>query len=441
MKKEHSSGRSTGKPSLAAEVLHRLQSAREAITSGRYQQAAALTTEALALLGEGSNHPLLRFSLLLERGRARVLAGDYTALTDFQAVRAGSSDPLQRAEALVGIGDCYSGTGDYSTAEEAYLMALDEARACNSSLCSVRSLLGLGTLCWKEGRVERAIELLQEAREMLLSSPDAYELGRVLLSLGIAYAYSGRMDRAIEAYSESLRCFRSLGDEHRAAAALNNLGEVYQELGNLERALQYHEEAITLGVGVGAERIEVDVTRNIGVDLLLMGRYSEAMMCLEKALSRAREIRDKDLTLQALYSLGEAYLRQGKVERAKALVSELAAEATAVRGELHLTRARFLEGRIYLATGEREAAHQVLQQALAEAHALPSRFLLWQLHAALGRATENPEVAQVHFRIASDFILQTADPLEDSDLRSHFLEQPEVRAVLERAKKGARNEG
>jgi tetratricopeptide (TPR) repeat protein len=413
------------------------QEARQAISGGRYQQAVDLANEGLALLEEippTEGRERLRFVLLLERGRARALSGDYAALADFQAVRSGSQEPALRAEALVGIAHCYSGTGDYQTAESAYRIALEEALENRSDLVCIRGWIGLGALFWRQGRIEEAVQALHEAHTVLQRKPDIYELGRVLINLGIAHTFAGRLDKAITAYHEALKCFRTLQDDHRAAAVLNNLGEIYQELRDLDQALRYHEEAITLAVEAGAERVEVDITRNIGVDLLLMSRYSEAMMCLEKALSRAREIGDKDLALQALYSLGDALLRQGSVERAMAVAGELTAEAEAVGSELHIARAKFLQGRSHLACGERRAAQAVLQEALKGAHALPSRVLLWQLHAALGRTAEDPEIAQVHFRIAADFIRQTAEPLNDSELRSRFLEQPEVQAVLERAK-------
>lgn len=436
MKTHNLSSPSNTAVSLEA-IRRKGQEAQQAIACGHYRQAVELADEGLALLESilpSNEQERLRFHLLLERGRARSLSGDYAALPDFQAVRADSKEPAQRAEALVGIADCLSGTGDYQTAENGYRMALEEAQEGGYDLCCIRSWIGLGTLCWKQGRMEEAVQALRQAREILHRTPDVYELGRALLNLGIAHTFAGRLEQAITAYNEALRCFRTLRDDHRTAAVLNDLGEIHQELRDLERALQYHEEAIALAVGVGAERIEVDITRNIGVDLLLMSRYSEAMMCLEKALSRAREIGDKDLSLQALYSLGDALLRQGKVERAMAVAGELAAEATAARSELHAARAKFLQGRSHLARGERKTAQAVLQNTLKDAHALPSWMLLWQLHAALGRATEDREVAQVHFRIAADFIQQMTEPLNDPVLRSRFLEQPEVQAVLERAR-------
>ncbi len=418
-----------------------LQNAREATVGGRYQQAAQLATDGLNMvdaLPPSPERDLLRWDLLLQRGRARFLMGDYDATSDFETVRQQSSDPVQRTEALIGIADCHNGMGDYLTAEEEYQIALREAETHQSDISRIRAWIGWGTLCWKQGRIEEAIQTLNRARTALQRTPDLYELGRTLLGLGIAYDFAGQFEEAINSYEDALKCFRSLHDDQRTAATLNNVGELYQELRDLDRALPYHEEAARLASQSGAERVSIDITRNIGVDLLLMGRYSEAMMCLNQALSQARAIRDKDLALQALYNLGDAFLRQGEVDRALAIAGELADEAAAIHSELHAARARLLQGRAYLARGDRSMAQSVLQAALGHAHAIPSRWMLWQLHAALGRATDDPEIARIHFRIAADFIHQIADPLSDPQLRSRFLSQPEVQAVLRRAEETQR---
>ncbi|MGQ9467249.1 MAG: tetratricopeptide repeat protein [Anaerolineae bacterium] len=417
-------------------VRQLLRRAREETASGHYHQAVQRTTEGLDLLDSLPSSPErehLRWELLLHRGRARFLMGDYAGLADFQTVRDRSPDPVQRAEALIGVADCHNGMGSYAVAEEEYQTALQEAEASRSDICRIRAWIGLGTLCWKQGRIEEAIRILNQARSALQRTPDLHELGRVLLGLGIAYDFAGQIEEAIAAYEDALKCFRSLQDGHRTAATLNNVGEIYQELRDLERALRYHEEAIRLASQSGADRVSIDITRNLGVDMLLMGRYSEAMLALNQALSRARAIHDKDLALQALYNLGDAFLRQGEVDRALAIAGELADEAAAIRSELHAARAQLLQGRAYLARGDRSTAQNILQAALGHAHAIPSRWLLWQLHAALGRATNDPQIAQVHFRIAADFIHQIADPLSDPNLRSRFLSQPEIQTVIRRA--------
>lgn len=413
-----------------------LRRAREETVSGHYQQAVQLATEGLDLLDTLPSSPErehLCWDLLLQRGRARFLMGDYTGLSDFQTVRDQCSDPMQQAEALIGAADCHNGMGSYAVAEEEYQTALREAEASGSDISRIRAWIGLGTLRWKQGRVEEAIRILNQAQSALQHTPDLYELGRVLLGLGIAYNFAGQIEKAIATYEDALKCFRSLQDDHRTAAVLNNVGEIYQELRDLDRALLHHEEAMRLASRSGADRIAVDITRNLGVDMLLLGRYGEAMLALNQALSQARAIRDKDLALQTLYNLGDAFLRQGEVDRALAIAGELTDEAVAIRSELHAARAQLLQGRAYLAQGDRSRAQNILQAALGHAHAIPSRWLLWQLHAALGRVTDDPQIARVHFRIAADFIHQIAEPLSDPQLRSRFLSQPEIQAVIRRA--------
>lgn len=405
--------------------------------SGRYREAVELADEGLNLLKSGprgQERERTRLDLLLERGHARVLMGDYAARADFETVQNRGEQRVQQIIALIGIADCQGGSGEYEAAESNYRQAIQEAKEEDSDLGIIRGWRGLATLFWKQGRIDEAVHAASQARTILQRAPDVCELGHAVLNLGIAQQLAGRLDQAIVAYEEALNCFRTLGDSHRVAAVLNNLGELHQELRDLNRALQYHEEAVRVAIEVEAERMEIDIVRNIGVDLLLMGRYSEAMIALNKSLTQARQLGDKDHTLQALYSLGDACLRQGDVARAMQIAEELVAEARAVKSEFHAARAKYLQGRAHLARGERGAAQAVLQDALGEAHALPSRILLWQLHAALGRASDDPNLAQIHFRIAADFIKQTVEPLKDPEMRGRFLEQPEVRAVLERAK-------
>lgn len=422
--------------SLLSAVERCLEAARQAIYGGRYREAVERVDEGLTRVGQldpSSERERLRLGLLLTRGRARVLGGDYAALSEFEVVQAQALDPVQRIEAGIGLADCYSGTGEYEAAERGYSQALEEAQAGQHHLCSIRCWIGLGALLWKQGRVEEGVRVLRRALDALRRTPNVYELGHALLNLGVAHSLGGQLAEALTSFEEALKCFRASEDDHRTAAVLNNLGELHQELRDLERAMEFHQEAASLAAQAGEGRIRVDVIRNLGVDLLLLGRYTEAMARLNEALSAARQIGDKDLTLQALYSLGDAYLRQGEVERAMAVASELAAEAEVIRSELHVVRARLLEGRVYLARGEYQAAQAVLQDALTSVHSLPSRTLLWQLHAALGRASADPQVAQVHFRIAADLIRQTAEPLPSAHLRARYLGQAEVQAVLQGA--------
>jgi hypothetical protein len=78
-------------------------------------------------------------------------------------------------------------------------------------------------------------------------------------------------------------------------------------------------------------------------------------------------------------------------------------------------------------------AEQLWQQGLFLAHEANRRMLLWQLHGALSRISNNPALKDVHNRIAAEVIQQIAFPIEDENLKQTFLNAPAVRDVLRKA--------
>lgn len=414
-------------------AVQKQQQVRDAMVSGQYQHAAQLLEKGFDLLEhlpKNEDWQEAMFLLLLEQAWLKRFQGESGALEDFRSVRQRSPSPYQQAEALVGIGDCYRKMGDYGKAETAYRQAIAESNPEERSTCCIRAWSGLGALYWQQGRVEESLEVLDRAHHALRHNPSVFDLGVVMLHMGVAHYYAGQLDRALAANREAFECFQTLGDDRGIAMVLCNLGEAYQELNDIQTALEVHQEGLEAARRAGAPIVEIDLVRNIGVDLMLMGRCSEGMEHLERARELASEIGDRDLFLQVLYSLGDAFLREGRVNRAMKVALELEEEANSLNSALRLARAKLLQGRIHLAQGERERATAVLQDALANAQTLPSRLLLWELHAAIGRACRDPEVACVHLQIAADFIHQTAEPVSDEALSRNFLRRPDVQAVL-----------
>lgn len=414
-------------------AVQKQQQVRDAMIRGQYQQAGQLLQEGFELLDplpKNDDWHEAMFLLLLEQAWLKRFQGESGALEDFRSVRQRSPSPHQQAEALVGIGDCYRKMGKYGEAETAYRQALAESQPEEKSTCCIRAWSGLGALYWQQGRMEESLEVLDQAVRALRHNPSVFDEGVVMLNMGVAHYYAGHLDQALKADQEALKCFRTLEDNHGVAVALCNMGEVYQELNDIQTALQVHREGLEAARRANVPPIELDIIRNIGVDLMLMGHCSEGMEHLERALAMASDMGDKDLYLQVLYSLGDAFLREGRVDRAMEIALKLEEEASALDSQLRLTRAKLLQGRIYLAQGERERATAMLQDTLANASDLPSRLLQWELHAALGRACQDPDVAGVHLKVAAEFIHQTVEPISDQALHSSFLRRPDVQVVL-----------
>jgi tetratricopeptide (TPR) repeat protein len=99
----------------------------------------------------------------------------------------------------------------------------------------VRVLLREAGILLKDGKVEKAIDVYQEA---LLEFP---RVGRVHASLGYAYQVAGRPRAALLAYEDALR----LG--YTSAALSNNLGVVYESVGKSRLAEEAYRESIEMG--------------------------------------------------------------------------------------------------------------------------------------------------------------------------------------------------
>jgi tetratricopeptide (TPR) repeat protein len=154
---------------------------------------------------------------------------------------------------------------------------------------------------------------------------------------------------------------------------------------------------------------------------------------LRRALALSEEMDRPDTQSQALYSLAIAEVELGDIAAAREHGQRLKelAEKTNARG--YLADALHILGLCHERDGERTVAEQLWQQALFLAHETNRRILLWQLHSALSRISNNPALKDVHNRIAAEVIQQIAFPIEDENLKQKFLNAPAVQTVLRQA--------
>ena len=144
-------------------------------------------------------------------------------------------------------------SGDTTRTRELSERELAEARGAGDVVREVDALCWLSRVALREGEVDRAASLADEARG-LATEP---ELGRLPLHMQAAAArMSGDHARARRLYEESLELNRSLGEHVMAAAELHNLGHVELDDGRLERARELFAAA-----AAEAGRHEADVLR------------------------------------------------------------------------------------------------------------------------------------------------------------------------------------
>jgi tetratricopeptide (TPR) repeat protein len=119
----------------------------------------------------------------------------------------------------------------------------------------------------------------------------------------------------------------------------------------------------------------------------------------------------------------ELALSQGDPTLALDIVERLIASAPGMSPGRVITFLWKLKGEVLVAMGRTEEAYTLLQAAAANAQATGERFLLWRIHAGLGRLNRamgwQPE-ANMEFATARELVEELADTVPIGELRDNF---------------------
>ena len=120
----------------------------------------------------------------------------------------------------------------------------------------------------------------------------------------------------------------------------------------------------------------------------------------------------------------ELALYQGDPALALDIVDRLISSAPGMASGRVISFLWKLKGEALAAIGDMEGACSLLHAAIGNARSRKERFLLWRLHASLGRlyhATGRQSQAEEELSIARELIWELADSIPDGDLRDNFL--------------------
>lgn len=316
------------------------------------------------------------------------LSRPYLSLGEFELARTAMEEALvifRETDNQPMLTDClgrFAGmnlaTGKFDQMLEAAQAAQQVSDAIGNPWGQSFSRLFVGQVCFERGDISRAYTCISECIHFAEQSGFSVPLVKVRSELALLYGALGKVRQGIE-LAEQARAFalEHLPDfECKACVTLARLytlsGDLVQAEANLKRA---------------SATLKEDFPQQV-VDQLPVAE-------MEIALAR------KDYA-RALKTAGEAIEHFGKIRY------------HTFHGEVH-----FLQAQALRALGNEPAAREVFIQARAEADQIGSRWLLWQIHAALG------ERAQAREHI--EYIAAHAPP----ELRESFLAKPQVHAVIQ----------
>lgn len=405
---------------------------RQASKQHDHRRAIALYAEAYAF---PDTPPLFRARLLEYRGESYWLLCVFAeAERDYQMALELCDEPEQKARVRVRLSEMANFLGDYGRSLKLCQQALEESKTANNVLVTAWAQRGLAIVLRQQGNTEQALSYLTQALAAFRTMGEVREQARILTGIARTHLMRGEYQRAMTALQEALHLFRSLDDRWRVTQTLNDLGECYQGLYDLETALALHERALAQAQEQQARIFLPKIYRDLGIVLVDLGQIDSGMVYLGRSLEEARGLQAREQALLSLYQLVRACLfSTHQPELAERYVAMLKGVAGDLEAPRFCALAAFAEGELLFWRGERQTAVSCLEKALLWAQTAVDRGILWQIHAAMSRMADNPDIANVHRNIAAEFLRQTVEPLQDPQLKKRFLHAPPVAEILRAA--------
>jgi tetratricopeptide (TPR) repeat protein/transcriptional regulator with XRE-family HTH domain len=237
------------------------------------------------------------------------------------AARQAAEQPRPLAAVTVAIADALfffaQARGYWRDWEELNQLAIQVSRRLGDRRAESRALSDLAGADYRLGRLDEAIDHLEQALRIHRERGDLAGESAVLGNLGIAYYESGRLEDAIASCERAGMICRETGYRYGEAIHVNTLGRVYQAQGRLDDAVNALRVSLEIFEDLGDAYGQGNALANLGEACRLAGRAAEAVEYCERGLARFREVGDRSYEAEALARLGSALDALGHHEQAR----------------------------------------------------------------------------------------------------------------------------
>jgi tetratricopeptide (TPR) repeat protein len=464
-----------GNVSLGIVSLTKLHQGRGLVSErmGEFDQAHADHKITLQLARTAGEHQV-EWQALLDMGR---LWGsrDYKRTRDYfeEALELSRrmDDPGVLAGSLNWMGNWFTNAENPLKAAEYHQEALDivESLKDRRELANTLDLLGIAHLMGSDLTASvryynRAIALFRELndRSRLVSCLT----GRAATTSMLAFLASSSAAPSPDATSDSieaLRIARDIGSAPGEAWAYWAQGMIHLVHGEFGQARRFLQRGLLIASEIGHREYVVLNQFSLGILNIELFAPDQARGQLENALRLAGELRSPAMThlatgahagaclmlddlMSAQASLervlspqtpmdtlgkrycwvrrGELALAQGDPDLALDITDRLIASAPGMSPDRVITFLWKLKGEAMAALGCAEEAVPLLQAAIKNAREEREQFMLWRVHASLGRlylALDRRSEAEKEISTALELVEELADTVPEGEMRDNFL--------------------
>ncbi|MGW2368993.1 tetratricopeptide repeat protein [Streptomyces sp. NPDC001667] len=191
--------------------------------------------------------------------------------------------PLEKAAALLNLGDLDARAGRTRTALGRYREALDAARDAGDPYAISRSLESIAAAQQELGDWQRAADWYRRALELRLTRGELADEARLYGRLGAVHVYAGQWGEALRDWRAAAAAHRRLRDLPGHARALTEIARVQEYAGRPQDALRTCREAVECARQAGDVRLQAAVRLRLADTLERLGDPTAAGVHREEA--------------------------------------------------------------------------------------------------------------------------------------------------------------
>ena len=341
-------------------------------------------------------------------------------------------DRQELANTLDLLGIAHLLGADFNTSTEYYNRAISLFRELDDRPRLITSLMGraslVSALVWLATipavQPPDASSDIDEALQIARKIGSAPDQAWACYALGMLHTLHGNFGRALEVIQNGLRISTEIGHREFEVACQSDLGLLYAELFVADQAQEQLEEALTVARELNSATMTHLACGELARAYLSLDDLKAAETCLETVISPQTPMD----TLGKRYCWvrrAELALAEGDPALALEIVERLISTAPGIRPGDVISYLWMLKGEALAALGQTKEAEALMRAALENAGANQERFLLWRIHASLGRlyqALHQQEDADKEFSAAGEMIEQLATSIDVKELKDIFLQ-------------------
>lgn len=207
--------------------------------------------------------------------------------------------------------------GHWDQAEQLYQKNVDISGLFGNETRRALAQIDLGWMMINRGQMELSRSLLSESYQVLEREKNLKGLARCCNFLGTLHYRQGQYQKAIEHFEADLKLSASLDDQEGICALYGNLGIVYYEQGETEKALDHYRKQIELAERIGDTANICNGMGNLASIYIDQGDYNKALECSRVQYEMATRMGEQNSIAIACNNIGDVCLRQGKIPEAR----------------------------------------------------------------------------------------------------------------------------